>query len=136
MRDTTWLIGLTLATLACARPRVTSQVPVAATGHALYISNCLMCHGASGRGDGALADRTPVLPPDLTQISSRNDGHFPFERVRRAIDGREPIAGHAAPGMPRWGDALLEPLDGYDAAAAKSRVEALTHYLVTLQVEP
>jgi hypothetical protein len=134
MRDTTWVAGLTLVTLGCARPRMASQAPIAVTGHTLYVSNCVMCHGASGRGDGPLAARTPVLPPDLTQISSRNDGRFPFERVRRTIDGRELVASHGTPGMPRWGDALLEPLGGYDPAAARDKVEALTRYLVTLQV--
>jgi hypothetical protein len=134
MKNTPWLLGLTLGALACARPQVAPPAPATMTGRALYFSNCVACHGPGGHGDGPLADRIPVLPPDLTRIASRNDGHFPFERVRRAIDGRTPIASHGAPGMPRWGDALLEPLDGYDPGAAQGRVEALTRYLATLQV--
>jgi putative copper resistance protein D len=36
-------------------------------GGGLYAGNCVLCHGATGRGDGPAAAGLPVRPADLTQ---------------------------------------------------------------------
>jgi putative copper export protein/mono/diheme cytochrome c family protein len=41
--------------------------PSVARGAPLYAQNCTVCHGATGRGDGPLADKLPVRPADLTE---------------------------------------------------------------------
>lgn len=41
--------------------------PSIARGAPLYAQNCIACHGATGRGDGALAGKLPVRPADLTE---------------------------------------------------------------------
>ncbi|HEY6327002.1 MAG TPA: copper homeostasis membrane protein CopD [Candidatus Cybelea sp.] len=41
--------------------------PSIARGEPLYAENCILCHGATGRGDGPLAGKLPVRPADLTE---------------------------------------------------------------------
>lgn len=37
-----------------------------AEGKKLYVSNCFLCHGATGKGDGPWLEKLPERPPDLT----------------------------------------------------------------------
>src|SRR6185503_5090432 len=76
-------------------------------GEALYREHCASCHGVSGKGDGPRSAHVEVVPPDLTRITRRNRGQFPFERVVRIVDGRQVVKGHGGAGMPIWADALL-----------------------------
>lgn len=41
--------------------------PSISRGAPLYAANCAACHGVDGRGDGPLASRLRVRPPDLTE---------------------------------------------------------------------
>lgn len=41
--------------------------PSIARGAPLYSPNCAECHGATGRGDGPLAEKLPIRPADLTE---------------------------------------------------------------------
>jgi mono/diheme cytochrome c family protein len=135
MRNISLLAVLIVASVGCVRPRPMPEADVRAAGQGLYLAHCTMCHGVAGHGDGALAGRSGVAPPDLTTIRQRNSGGFPFGRIRGVIDGREHVAGHGGAGMPIWGDAFLEPLDGYDPGTAKSRLDAVTRYLESLQTD-
>jgi mono/diheme cytochrome c family protein len=107
----------------------------AKAGAKLYRTHCATCHGPSGKGDGPMAGRLRVVPPDLTAVSRRNGGKFPFERVYRIIDGREVVEGHGGSGMPIWGDAFLEEKEGYSAEKVKERITQLASYLASIQSE-
>lgn len=74
-------------------------------GHALYVDHCAACHGASGRGDGAMAGGLPVAPADLTRIAARHDGVFPWSDVIAKIHG---YAGRSGV-MPEFGTVLTGP---------------------------
>jgi mono/diheme cytochrome c family protein len=51
----------------CAEGQPTrSQRPNPEAGARLYKQNCINCHGASGRGDGAAAEKLEPKPADLT----------------------------------------------------------------------
>ncbi len=66
-----------------------------------YDKHCAACHGPAGKGDGA---RTPYLhekPTDLTTLSKRNGGEFPYERVNERIDGTLEVE-RALREMPCW----------------------------------
>ena len=57
-----------------------------------YQSNCAVCHGSDGKGAGAFVDFLKATPPDLTQLTKKNGGVFPLERVlqrHRRPSGRE-----------------------------------------------
>ena len=119
--------------VACAaRPPVADPAPLP-TGAALYAVHCVECHGMVGAGDGPYAARLPVVPPDLRTITARRGGRYPVDEVRRIIDGRKPVAGHGGAGMPVWGDAFLDPADGYDARSVDEKVARLARYLQSLQ---
>ena len=79
MRGITATVAGALLLAAC-----TSEVE---TGRASYSDLCAGCHGASGQGDGVLAQRLTPPPADLTQIATANGGVFPRLEVMAKIDG-------------------------------------------------
>jgi len=110
---------------------VATPAPPAADGAALFRSYCANCHGAEGRGDGAMAGQLRRLPPNLTTFATRNGGVFPAERVRQVVDGTG-IAAHGDRDMPVWGAVFKRSTVG-DAAA---RIDAIVRFLEGLQQRP
>ena len=108
----------------------------ARAGAELFKLHCASCHGESGKGDGKLADGLQFAPADLTRISQRNRGKFPFERVVQIVDGRKPLKGHGRTDMPTWGDVLLTQREGYDKDKVKEQIRRLAHYLASIQEPP
>jgi mono/diheme cytochrome c family protein len=105
-----------------------------------YESNCVACHGSSGKGDGYFAQYLKLPIPDLTTIQQRNKGVFPTDRVIEIIDGRQALKGHGPRNMPIWGTTYTEKASTYYRGQAydaeqfiRVRVLALTDYLYTLQ---
>lgn len=86
-----------------------------------YETSCAVCHGVSGQGDGPYAQFLRQSIPDLTGISKKNEGVFPFDRIYRVIDGRMAVEGHGTEEMPIWGDR-------YRAEAFKERGEFFGHF--------
>ncbi len=106
-----------------------------------YQSNCASCHGNDGKG-GAYVDFLKVTPPDLTQLSKKNGGVFPLERVYGVIDGRQEVKVHGPRDMPIWGrDYQIKAGEyyvdvGYDPEAyVRGRILALIDYLNRLQAK-
>ena len=106
-----------------------------------YQSNCASCHGNDGKG-GAYVDFLKVTPPDLTQLSKKNGGVFPLERVYNVIDGRQEVKAHGSRDMPIWGrDYQIRAGEyyvdvGYDPEAyVRGRILALIDYLNRLQAK-
>ena len=118
---------------APARAEVVPDVEAAKAGEVLFRIHCASCHGASGRGDGTAAAGLEYAPADLTRISQRHKGKFPFDRVVQIIDGRKPMKGHGRTDMPTWGDALLSAREGYDKDKVKEQIRRLAHYLASIQ---
>lgn len=115
-------------------PRTGEQVS-GLTGDSLFKTYCATCHGPSAKGDGPLADHLRFRPPDLTLFAKRNGGKFAANEVERIIDGRAPVKGHGGADMPIWGDAFKGSHEGYNEAAVKARIKALTEFLEGLQVK-
>jgi mono/diheme cytochrome c family protein len=113
------------------------EAEVAAVGRPLYEDNCMVCHGHTAKGDGPMVTfGLLVVPaPDLTQLSKRNNGHFPFWQMYRVIDGREAVKGHGEREMPMWGDEFR--LDTGSSmmlqTEVRGRILALVYYLQSLQ---
>lgn len=100
---------------------------------------CSSCHGPTAVGDGKLAQYLTIKPTDLTRLAERNDGDFPTEHVRRVIDGRQEVRGHAGD-MPVWGDVFQnldalenEPREVRDVEVAR-KVADLVAFLHSIQV--
>jgi mono/diheme cytochrome c family protein len=110
-----------------------------------YQSNCAVCHGQSGKGDGSYSDLLKKPASDLTVLKKNNGGVFPFDRVYAVIDGRETVKGHGEREMPIWGqdyaDATVKAAEYYidvpydTEMYVRSRIMALIDYLNRLQAK-
>lgn len=106
-----------------------------------YDSNCIACHGKDLKG-GAYVDFLKVTPPDLTQLSKKNGGVFPLERVYAVIDGRQEVKAHGPRDMPIWGrDYQIKAGEHYvdinydPEAFVRGRIFALIDYLNRMQAK-
>jgi len=105
-----------------------------------FMSNCAVCHGVTGKGDGSYFELLKVRVPDITTITERNKGKFPSERIYQIIDGREMPKAHGAREMPIWGyDYKLKAADFYIDSPydpeifIRVRILALIDFLHSLQ---
>lgn len=111
-------------------------------GQQEFRNSCATCHGEQATGSGAFGGMLVVRVPDLTVLSKKNNGIFPFVRVYETIDGTQALKAHGASEMPIWGqryrvEAAKHYVDlPYDERAfVRARILALTEYLSTLQVK-
>jgi len=113
------------------------QEEVAKAGRPAYEQSCAVCHGREGRGDGGAMNLLTVKPTDLTQLSKKNDGTFPFWRVYRVIDGREEIKGHGTRDMPLWGQEFRMQTGSSPMAESqvRGRILELVYYLESIQTK-
>src|ERR1041384_7326048 len=73
---------------------------------------------ATCKGDGPLGDELLKRPSDLTRLSRRNGGEFPYWRVFAVIDGRGTVPAHGERDMQgRWpvGRRVVEAAERSDA---------------------
>lgn len=135
------LMGAALALILAGGPMAladsTAPIPVD-FGRGDFLTYCAACHGVSGVGDGTVAEFLTLTAANLTQMSLKNGGIFPRQRVIEVIDGRAQVSVHGARDMPVWGDWYKFEADtgGADAKTEKivrERITALVDYLETLQ---
>jgi len=107
-----------------------------------YDSNCAICHGLKGKGDGPFAGLVMLPTPDLTTIAKRNNGVFPFQHVYDVIDGTEVLKAHGTRDMPIWGtEYRVEIGKAYfdvpfnSEAYVRAHILALIDYLNRLQAK-
>lgn len=132
----TGLVAAVFALGACLFASEPVRVPdqgAAAKGKVIYQRYCASCHGAEARGNGVIAGELRLPPADLTRLAKRNGGRFPFDRVARAIDGRQKTGAHGAPDMPLWGE-VFPKTEGTEAPSVQSAIGRITHYLWSVQV--
>jgi hypothetical protein len=55
------------------------------SGKSEFQSSSATCHGIDGERRGPLSTQLKVLPADLTVLTKKNNGVFPFETVYEAI---------------------------------------------------
>ena len=106
-----------------------------------FESNCASCHGTSGKGDGPLKEMLSKSPPDLTQLSKKNNGVFPMDRLYQVIEGGD-VAAHGSRDMPVWGrDYRIQAGEYYmdvpydPEAYVRTRILALLEYISRLQAK-
>ena len=121
---------------------VTAQDKKFDFGKREYDANCASCHGLKGKGDGPYKPFLTKSPTDLTTMSKRNAGVFPFNSVYAIIDGRQDVAAHGPRDMPVWGwDYSIKSAESYldvpysPEAYVRTRVLALTEYISRLQAK-
>jgi len=127
------ITGVLALTACIAEP----EMPTRAEGRVIYVENCAICHGASGKGDGEVASFLERRPSDLTLLAKSNDGMFDRAEVLSMIDGYErPEA--AGTDMPEFGLLLrgdTVPVDVGDGVMTPTPrpLAALMLYLERLQ---
>jgi mono/diheme cytochrome c family protein len=102
-----------------------------AKGRITYVRYCVSCHGKEARGDGPLAKDLRVPVPDLTTLTARSGGTYPYERVVRVISKGNEVRGHGTNDMPAWGPAFNRT-DGIEAAVDEA-IRNLAQYLGSVQ---
>ena len=136
------IIGLTICLTSNA---VFAESIAAKLGEVQYRTNCMVCHGEAGKGDGPMADQLTQKPSNLQLLSKSHNGYFPFDKVYDMIDGRNAIRAHGTSDMPVWGNAFVPDIDmmtgSRDAvkeqveAAIAGRILSVVYYLQSIQVE-
>ena len=116
---------------------VAQQEEMVAVGKHEFRGHCAVCHGLGGKGESVITtlNLLTVRPTDLTQLSKKNKGQFPFWQVYRIIDGREEVKGHGTRDMPIWGDVFSQQEGGKlaDETRAIGRILAIVHYIESIQ---
>jgi mono/diheme cytochrome c family protein len=110
-----------------------------------FDSNCAVCHGKLGKGDGPYAGMVDTKGgADITMLTKKNGGVFPILKVTETIDGRHMVKAHGPRDMPIWGaDYLRDAKDRMTTSETpfdpdvyvQYRVFALTEYVSRLQVK-
>ena len=112
------------------------SVSADSSGQNEYMIACAGCHGESAKGDGPLAELLKIETPDLTGLSARNDGKFPFEYTIFMIDRRNVIPIHGDD-MPVWGDRFMASATSQRGETAemvaRGRILSLVYYLESIQ---
>jgi len=137
MRPHLLLRGALLAAIVIGVPATASAQHVT-IGAIEFRMSCAVCHGKEARGDGPLARILTVKPTDLTNLSKRNKGQFPFEQVVETIDGRTQISAHGTREMPVWGTRYEAEVGRQygpygSETVIKTRILELVHYLQSIQ---
>jgi mono/diheme cytochrome c family protein len=123
-------LGAALAARASAE-QMKLEKPAAAKGRITYQRYCVSCHGPEARGDGPLAKDLRVPVPDLTTLTTRNGGTYPFDRVVRIVTKGSEVRGHGTDDMPAWGTAFRRTV-GTDTLVDEA-IRNVTQYLRSVQ---
>jgi mono/diheme cytochrome c family protein len=102
-----------------------------------FMNHCAPCHGNDGKGNGPELKVLPdIHPSDLTNITLKNGGVFPREKVADMVDGRKAIPSHKRFDMPFWGVNFQQEGKEFtpdSEAKAKARIDALVNYVESIQ---
>jgi mono/diheme cytochrome c family protein len=102
-----------------------------------FMNHCAPCHGDDGKGNGPELKVLPdIHPSDLTNITLKNGGVFPREKVADMVDGRKAIPSHKRFDMPFWGVNFQQEGKEFtpqSEARAKARIDALVTYVESIQ---
>ena len=125
------LCGLGLAQKANV---VTVPLPhtSATSGKQMYLAYCATCHGKEGKGDGPVAGALKIPPADLTTLSKRNNGKFPWVQVVNAITGPTGAPAHGSKEMPVWGPTFMT-MEHQHESRTRLRVANLADYIKSMQ---
>jgi mono/diheme cytochrome c family protein len=142
-RNGFWRLGngpaAIVGVLLCTAPAWAVNPQAVEAGKRLYMKYCATCHGREAKGDGPLAAMLKTQPPDITRLSTRHNGKFPYLEVLDILDGGTPYPAHGSAEMPAWGETFQSEDPGSSGstmqqAAVRGRLMLLTDYLRAIQV--
>ena len=109
------------------------QAALIENGEDRFLRQCGICHGVDGSGAGAFSELLVVSPPDLTTLAKSNDGHFPFKKIHKIIDGRDLPLAHGTGTMPIWGERYEHSVPDRNETIIAGRICELMLFLESLQ---
>jgi len=129
------LAGVSLVALlwAPAPAALAQQEDVIESGRQQFSQQCAVCHGLEGQGDGVLGPHLKEQPADLSRLSERNGGTFPFWDIYGKIDGRNKVGTHGPGDMPVWG--TDERYEGTSGRLAMGQILEIVFFLQSIQQE-
>ena len=105
-----------------------------------FQKNCAVCHGADGKGNGQILDVLKQAPPDLTLITNRHGGRYPYKQIYKWIEDPTGIRAHGSQEMPIWGERYSKevinkygPFDTRHPGEVQARILELVFYLANIQ---
>ena len=136
MRYTNILGVLVVMFVALAGRQAPQQTPYPPdyipSGSILYSQTCASCHGVDAKGHGPVASSLKTPPPDLTTLSKRHGGTFPYDYVTSVLLRGVNKPSHGSADMPVWGP-IFSFVDKNNKQAVLKRVKNLSDYLQSLQ---
>jgi len=117
-----------------AKPVKQDQFPpdFVPSGKQMFRQYCAACHGDTAKGNGPARATLKVPAADLTTLSKRHGGEFPYDLVSNVLRFGPGLTAHGSSDMPTWGP-IFQYMDNYNQAAVQKRIKNLCDYLVTLQ---
>ena len=129
-------LGLILLTSLPSSLVTAQEMEVIAGGELEFQNHCAVCHGVDASGNGVMSKFLTLPPANLTQLSKKYGGKFPFWQVYRIIDGGDDVRAHGLSQMPVWGPRFRAESGGNDPGAksqAAGRILSLVFYLRHIQ---
>ena len=127
---------ITLSVVTVAQKPTVVNVPAPPTpansGKKMFEAYCAACHGKGGKGNGPVAAALKVPPPDLTGLTGRNDGKFPWLQVSKTITGQAGTPAHGSREMPIWGPVFMSMSHQHESEV-RLRVANLADYIKSFQ---
>ena len=126
------LLPAVLLPAAQKQDKTTSSARNTVEGAKIFQYHCAVCHGVDGRGHGpdSVVLKHPV--PDLTLISQRSGGKFPYQRVKAIVEGTESgLLVHGDREMPIWGP-IFHVVES-DQDWGEVRLDAITKHMESIQ---
>lgn len=103
------------------------------SGKDLFREYCAVCHGQDAKGAGPAADALKKSPSDLTQLSRKNNGKFPEQRVLATFKGEGGVTAHGSQDMPVWGPIFSKMSSNLNQG--QDRIYALLNYVEEIQAK-
>jgi mono/diheme cytochrome c family protein len=72
------------------------------SGKIMFKQYCPACHGLNAKGHGPARSALKVPAADLTTLSARHEGGFPYDYVTNILRFGPGIAAHGSSDMPTW----------------------------------
>ena len=92
------------------------------SGERMYKQFCAACHGAEAKGHGPAASSLKVAPPDLTTLTKRYKGKFPYNYVSSVLHFGPGVSAHGSSAMPTWGP-IFQRLDEHGDGSLRVQSE-------------
>ena len=102
------------------------------SGEQMYKQYCAACHGVNAKGNGPVRAALKIPAADLTTLTKRHDGKFPYEYVTGVLRFGPGVPSHGSADMPTWGP-IFDYLDNHNQGSVQQRIKNLCDYLAALQ---